>query len=329
MLTCFIYPDACYHVMNRGARRRTIFHGACWYEAFLKSLGEAHERFGLEVHAYCLMPNHYHLLVKTPEANLDRAMRHIGGTYTQRHNRLSGTDGPLMRGRYRAIIVQREVYWHRLSKYIHRNPVDCKNPLVNKLEDYVWSSYPAYLDLTPVPEWLYRRETMEMSGAPSAKHYKRFVQMQDNNQLDLDLANAVSGVPILGSETFKKDHLPEKVQTLNETSRRERHIKDPSIEYIVRETAKHFMVETKSVSQARRGRGQSNSIRLMAMYLCQTLGRHELKDIATAFGYNSYGGASTALHRFRKRLDENSNIQTEFTRLRLHLTNMLMANDET
>ena len=87
------YENAYYHVMNRGRDRQNIFHGDEYYEAFLLSLSEAHQRFGLQVLCYCLMSNHYHLLVKTPEANLGRAMRHINGVYTQRHNRLKRTDG--------------------------------------------------------------------------------------------------------------------------------------------------------------------------------------------------------------------------------------------
>ena len=71
------FEDACYHVMNRGRDRQTIFHGPHYYEAFLKTLGEASRRFGLEIHAYCLMGNHHHLLLRTPRANLARCMRHV------------------------------------------------------------------------------------------------------------------------------------------------------------------------------------------------------------------------------------------------------------
>ena len=82
------YKNAYCHVMNRGRAGRQIFHGVEYYEAFLTCLSEAHERFGVEVLCYCLMGNHYHLLIRTPEGNLTRAMRHIGGVYTLRYNRL-------------------------------------------------------------------------------------------------------------------------------------------------------------------------------------------------------------------------------------------------
>ena len=95
------YEDAYYHVMNRGRSRQKIYPETACYEDFLKCLDEAHARFGIEIHAYCLMGNHYHLLIKTPRGNLSRAMRHIDGVYTQRHNRRKKVDGALFRGRYK------------------------------------------------------------------------------------------------------------------------------------------------------------------------------------------------------------------------------------
>ena len=108
----------------------------------------AHRRFDVQILCYCLMSNHYHLLVKTPEANLGRAMRHINGVYTQRHNRLRKTDGPLFRGRYKAILVEEDSYQLQLSRYIHRNPLEAK--MVDHLGAYPWSSYPAYVGDIPV-----------------------------------------------------------------------------------------------------------------------------------------------------------------------------------
>ncbi|HHJ18393.1 MAG TPA: hypothetical protein ENJ84_00960, partial [Gammaproteobacteria bacterium] len=87
------YKGAFYHVMNRGRGRQRIFDTDDYYQAFLETVVEAHHRFNLQIHAYCLMGNHYHLLVETPDANLSRSMRHINGVYTQRYNRLRKTDG--------------------------------------------------------------------------------------------------------------------------------------------------------------------------------------------------------------------------------------------
>ena len=98
------YPDAWYHIMNRGRRADLVFVGQKDYELFINVLRESSEIWDLKIAAYCLIPNHYHLLVQTPQGNLSRSMRHIDGVYTQRFNRLRGCDGQLFRGRYKSIV---------------------------------------------------------------------------------------------------------------------------------------------------------------------------------------------------------------------------------
>ena len=107
--------------MNRGRRGEKIFEGKEDYRSFLEILEELAEVFNVNVSAYCLMSNHYHLLVKTPDANLSGSMRHL---YTQRYNRRHGYDGPLFRGRYKSILVESDSYTLELVRYIHRNPQD-------------------------------------------------------------------------------------------------------------------------------------------------------------------------------------------------------------
>ncbi len=104
------YPDAWYHLMNRGRRREEIYIDKGDYIAFIELLHEASEVFNVCIAAYCLMSNHYHLLIQTPDGNLSRCMRHINGVYTQRFNRRHGHDGPLFRGRYRSILIDQDSY---------------------------------------------------------------------------------------------------------------------------------------------------------------------------------------------------------------------------
>ena len=104
------YPDAWYHLMNRGRRREEIYTDKHDYMGFIELLQEATEMFNVCISAYCLMPNHYHLLIQTPDANLSRCMRHINGVYTQRFNRRHGHDGPLFRGRYKSILIDQDSY---------------------------------------------------------------------------------------------------------------------------------------------------------------------------------------------------------------------------
>jgi putative transposase len=180
------YENAFYHVMNRGSGRQQVFHKAAYYEAFLECLKEAHIRFGIEVHAYCLMGNHYHLLLSTPRGNLSRAMRHINGVYTQCYNRLRKTDGPLFRGRYKAILVDASSYLLQLSRYIHRNPIEVHKPLVQTLDDYPWSSYLAYIGKSKQPDWLTRETVYGELGAVRYKAaYRKFVDQEVDDETAL------------------------------------------------------------------------------------------------------------------------------------------------
>jgi len=110
------YEGAFHHVMNRGRNRSTIFHDKSDFDEFLKTLEEASKRFDAIIHAYCLMTNHYHLLIETPKANLSRIMQHINGLYTQRYNRKRQQDGTLFRGRYKSVLIDQDSYLLQLSK---------------------------------------------------------------------------------------------------------------------------------------------------------------------------------------------------------------------
>ncbi len=176
------YPNAFYHVMNRGLGRQNIFHGKKYFLTFLDVVAEANQRFGCIIHAYCLMNNHYHLIIETPDANLSRVMRHINGVYTQRYNRLRKTDGPLFRGRFKAILIDEDSYLLQLNRYIHRNPISTKDKLVKDLKDYRWSSYRAFINLSSTPNWLNKDKTLEILGDKgNLKKYKSFNPNQQDS----------------------------------------------------------------------------------------------------------------------------------------------------
>ena len=143
------YPGAWYHVMNRGRRGEKIFYTKEDCEIFLVLLQEAANLWDVRISAYCLMNNHYHIQVQTPQGNLSRFMRHLNGVYTQRYNRLHGYDGQLFRGRFKSIIVEEDNYLLELMRYIHRNPL--RAGMVENLDDYPWSSHHGYL--SSYKEW--------------------------------------------------------------------------------------------------------------------------------------------------------------------------------
>jgi REP element-mobilizing transposase RayT len=183
------YENAFYHVMNRGRARNNIFFNSDHYLAFLKTIEESCKRFGAVIHSYCLMPNHYHLLIQTPNANLSRLMAHINSVYTKRFNKIQKVDGPLFRGRYKAILVDSDDYLLELSKYIHRNPIQTKNKqnrLVKELQSYKWSSYQSYLNIEKTPNWLNKQFTLSKfkNDSDLLKRYQLFVEQYENKELE-------------------------------------------------------------------------------------------------------------------------------------------------
>lgn len=141
-----------YHVTSRGDGREAIYLDDGDRECWLAVLAAVCERYRWRCHAYCLMTNHYHLLLCTPEPNLARGMRQLNGVYTQRFNRAHRRVGHVFQGRYQAILVERDSYLLELSRYIVLNPV--RAGMVRNPADWAWSSYRATCGLAACPPWL-------------------------------------------------------------------------------------------------------------------------------------------------------------------------------
>ena len=156
------YPGAWHHVMNRGARHGTVFHVAADGERFLDLVGQWSTETGVEVHAYCLMDNHYHLLVKSATGELSWFMQRVGAGYTKYLNHRLGHDGAVFRGRFRSKLVDTDAYMSVLTGYIHRNPTARQPPPA--LDEYRWSSYGAYVGTMPAPDWLRTGVLLERSA---------------------------------------------------------------------------------------------------------------------------------------------------------------------
>ncbi len=146
------FAGALYHVTSRGDRREDIYLDDADRRNYLSVLSEVCDRFNWVVHAYCLMSNHYHLLIETPDSNLAMGMRQLNGVYTQRFNRRHARVGHVFQGRYKAIIVQKDSYLLELARYIVLNPVRAR--MVRRAQDWPWSSYRATAGLAEHPQWL-------------------------------------------------------------------------------------------------------------------------------------------------------------------------------
>lgn len=193
------FSGALYHVTSRGDRREDIFEDDEDRVRFLEVLGEVVTRFRWLCHAYCLMTNHYHLLVETPEANLSRGMRHLNGVYTQASNRRHGRSGHVFQGRFKAILVERESYLLELARYVVLNPV--RAGMVQQPGEWEWSSYRATVGAETRPSWLSTETLFAAFGqrrAQAQKHYEAFVA----DGIGVDLWSGLRGQIYLGAEEF-------------------------------------------------------------------------------------------------------------------------------
>ncbi len=146
------FPDALYHVTARGDRREDIFEDDDDRRAFLQTLSQVVSQFNWLCYAYCLMDNHYHLLIQTPDGNLSKGMRQLNGVYTQASNRRHQRVGHLFQGRFKAILVDSDAYLLELARYVVLNPV--RAGMVKKAAQWPWSSYRASLGLAAAETWL-------------------------------------------------------------------------------------------------------------------------------------------------------------------------------
>ena len=171
------FEGALYHVTARGNAREFIFRTSSDYERFLSLLEQVVSRYGWLCHAYCLMGNHYHLLVETPRPNLSAGMRHLNGVYSQAFNRVHQRVGHVFQGRYRALLVEKERHLLGLIRYVARNPV--RAGLRSDPAEWPWSSHRAACGLSKSPPFLTSEWILACFGAdrPRARdRYRRFVE---------------------------------------------------------------------------------------------------------------------------------------------------------
>lgn len=223
------FPGAIYHVTSRGNARRRIFLDDEDRATFLSTLAWVVERFGWICHSYCLMGNHFHLLLETPTPNLSRGMRQLNGVYTQGFNRRHRKAGHLFQGRFKAILVERDSYLLELARYVVLNPVRAK--MVKAPENYAWSSYRSTLGLDPIPaglsiDWLLGQ--FAKTKPVARQRYAAFVQAgigQASPWEDL------KGQVLLGSEAFVEIMAPQlkASETVAEIPKRQRRLHRPTL----------------------------------------------------------------------------------------------------
>lgn len=194
------FEGAAYHVMSRGDDRAAIAVDDVDRKAWVAVLDRVADRFDWRVWAYCLMDNHYHLLVETPKANLSRGMHELNGVYTQAFNRRHGRVGHLLQGRFKSLLVEKDAYLLELNRYVVLSPVRAGR--VDRAEDWPWSSYRAAMGRSKGLDAFDGASLLSLFGAETIKArgaYARFVREGLGVE---DPAGPVINQVFLGSETF-------------------------------------------------------------------------------------------------------------------------------
>jgi REP-associated tyrosine transposase len=199
------FAGAIYHVMARGNRKSTIFHDDHDRRQFLRVVAEAATAYDLRIMALCLMGNHYHILLETPDRNLSEAMQFINGVYAQRSNRRYAQTGHVFEARFRSLVIQRESYLRRAARYVVRNPVRAK--WVPEAAAWAWSSYRATAGLKRPPGWLnvdWIRWAFKTDSLPEAKRrYAGYVNAPASSQRRIALNAVVLGTRRFGEHVLK------------------------------------------------------------------------------------------------------------------------------
>lgn len=170
------FAGALYHLTSRGDRREPIFEDDDDRLTFLRTVAEVVKRFNWRCQAYCLMTNHYHLVVETPDGNLSKGMRQLNGVYTQATNRRHRRTGHLFQGRFKGVLVDKDSYLLELTRYVVLNPVRAR--MVLEPRQWPWSSYRATAGEEPVPEWLAADAVLSQFGKhrdEARRLYRQFV----------------------------------------------------------------------------------------------------------------------------------------------------------
>ena len=290
------YRDAAYHVTARGNDRGEIFRDDDDRQLLLDTVGEACARFGLAVHAYCLMPNHYHLLVQTPRANLSAAVGWVQATYSIRFNRRHNRHGHLFQGRFKAHLIEADAYAAELIRYIHLNPVRPANkrrPIPVKrradLERYRWSSHRAYagrIGPKSMEPWLCL-DWLSYFGSTKARArvgYRRQIAAMFGQAVESPLADLRGGLVLGGDALWQKAlRLIEQFNSREQLSWRRRASADAVGKWVAKQVKRE-------------------PDRRIQIWLLVALGGERLTAVAKTYGYSDASGA----HRVVQRLEQSS-----------------------
>jgi putative transposase len=194
------YDGALYHVTSRGNERKPIFKDDTDRKLFLDTLSQVTDRFHWLCHAYCLMDNHYHLVIETPDRNLSRGMRQLNGVYTQAFNRRRQRAGHLFQGRFKGILVQKDSHFLEVCRYVVLNPVRAK--AVKYPREWPWSSYRATAGQSAIPSCLTVKEVLSHFGQRRSSAQEKYREYVSEGIGGAMIWEALEAQSLLGLEGF-------------------------------------------------------------------------------------------------------------------------------
>ena len=303
------FPGAFYHVTSRGNEQKSVFRSHRDRDKFLSYLESATERYGAVVHVYCLMDNHYHLLLETPLGNLSKIMQHINGAYTTYFNTKRERCGHLFQGRYKAILVEADEYAKELSRYIHLNPV--RAAMVETPEEYKWSSYRYYTVERKSPAWLERDFILsyfDTKATKAMKIYRGFVHSLIDREYESPLAELSHSV-ILGSREF--------VDAIKDRFLRGKQL-DRELPPLRDLTSRPGLDDIEQVVNAALDSDEKLA-RQVKLYFCHRYSGKKLREIGERFGV-SESGVSQASGRIRTRQNNDKKFGKLITKMVRELT---------
>jgi len=293
-----------HHVMNRGARHEQVFHNDTACATFIDFLSEVPKRYGLLIHAYALMPNHYHLLVESTRGHLSRAMGFLGSRYTRWVNTQNpGWDGSLFRGRFHSVDVSREDHWNYLPMYIHLNPV--RAGLVGNITQSRWTSHGVYAGIETIPEWMTTSALLNEYGG-SQGYLKALGELMLGRQEPPDNFDHVALHPYVRAPKREAKNSSQNNST-------------PTDEYVLREVAKICGVEQNTLKQTKRGRAGNMPRKLAAYWLTMGAGLKS-KEISELLNMHP-ARISQAIREIRSKMQEDNILSATMAELEQKMLN--------
>ena len=301
--------------MSKGNERRNIVDDDKDRSLFLDTVGEMSQRFEIDICAYVLMDNHYHLLIRTQRANLSKSMQWLGATYTKRFNTRHFRSGHLFQGRFKNMLVQNDAYLLELSYYIHRNPL--RAGMVKRLSSYKWSSYRAYAYNEQKIKWLNTELILSQFLNVADRHlaYRESAQKyaKEEQRIWEDLQHGI----FLGTKKFvqniKKRYLPDKPD--GEIPGQRQLSQSLDTDALLTQAAEILNCKLEHFQKAARVSQADKLDRDTLIYLMWQSGHLTNYQIAEKFGL-TYSAVSRRIGVFKNLLRNNNTLQNKFSRVK-------------